>query len=283
VVVVVAHDPYSSPLAFFGAELKRLRERAGMTQGDVAEGTNYALSTVSAYETGKLIPPSDFAKRADKLFGTDGQSEHDEGDLTRLQHLVEQVSVRPWFRDRIEVERKATEIREYDSYQIPGLLQTEEYARAVISAGRPKMSEEEIERAVAVRMTRQEILVRSDDLPADRDNTPRLWAILDEAALLRIVGSTEIMRVQRERLVEIAQRPNVTIQVIPFVEGVTCAYGRAFTILTSNNGSSVVYLEDLINAHYVRNRDEVAQFALKFDHLRSNALTDDKSLQLIKG
>ncbi len=279
----MAADPYSSPLAFFGAELKRLRERADMTQSDVAEQTIYALSTVSAYETGTRIPSADFAKRADKLFGTEGQTEDDEGDLTRLQHLVEQVSVRPWFRDRVEVERKATEIREYDSYQIPGLLQTEDYARAVISAGRPRMSEEEIERAVAVRMTRQQILERSIDLPADQDNTPGLWTIIDEAALHRVVGSPDIMRTQREHLLEMAQRPNITIQVIPNSEGVTCAYGRAFTILASNNGSSVVYLEDLINAHYVRNRDEVAQFTLKFDHLRASAFTDDKSLQLIKG
>lgn len=116
----MAIDPYSSPLAFFGAELKRLRERASMTQSDVAGQTNYALSTVSAYETGTRIPSADFAKRADSLFGTDSRLADDEGDLTRLQHLVEQISVRPWFRDRVEVERKATEIREFDSYQIPG-------------------------------------------------------------------------------------------------------------------------------------------------------------------
>lgn len=279
-------DPYSSPLAYFGAELKRLRERADLTQTDVANGTNYALSTVSAYETGRLIPSASFAERADGIFGTDDYNETTKthnGDLARLQRLVERVSVRPWFRDRMDVERRATEIREYDSYQIPGLLQTEDYARAVISAGRPKMSEDEIARAVAVRMTRQQILERDEDLPADQDNTPRLWAIIDEAALLRIVGSPEIMRVQREHLIDMAQRSNVTIQVIPLSEGATCAYGRAFTILIANNGPSVVYLEDLINAHYVRTRDEVAQFALKFDHLRSSALTDDKSLRLIKG
>ena len=279
-------DPYSSPLAYFRAELKRLRERSGMTQGEVAERTNYALSTISAYETGRLIPSADFAERADEVFGTDDTDEttgEKNGDLTRLQRLVERVSVRPWFRDRVEVERKAVEIKQYDSYQVIGLLQTEAYARAVISAGRPRMSEEEIERAVAVRMTRQQILERDDNLPADQDNTPRLWAIVDEGALLRIVGNSEIMQEQRDHLLNMAQRPNVTIQVIPFSEGATCAYGRAFTILTSNNGSTVVYLEDLINAHYIRTRDEVAQFALKFDHLRSSALTDDKSLRLIKG
>ncbi len=108
-------DPYSSPLAFFRAELKRLRERAGMTQTDIAKQTNYALSTVSAYENGTRIPSADFAERADKIFGTDDKSGGD-GDLTRLQKLVEQVSVRPWFRDRVEVERKSTEIREYEDY-----------------------------------------------------------------------------------------------------------------------------------------------------------------------
>ena len=156
----MATDPYSSPLAFFGAQLKRLREQSGMTQTQVAERANYALSTVSAYETGTRIPSADFAKLADRVFGS--------GELlTELQKLVDQVSVRPWFRDRVEVERKAAEIREYESYQIPGLLQTEDYARAIISVGRPKMASDEIERLVALRMTRQEILELRDGLPAD--------------------------------------------------------------------------------------------------------------------
>ena len=279
----MAADPYSSPLAFFSKKLKRLRERAGLTQGDVAAGTNYALSTVSAYETGRLIPPSDFAKRADTLFGTGPESDNDEGELEGLQKLVETVSVRPWFRDRIDVERQAREIREYDAYQVPGLLETEDYARAVIGAGRPRMSDEEIERAVALRMTRQQILERDGDLPVDQDSSPRLWAIIDEAALLRVVGSPGIMQDQRDHLVKVAQRPNITIQVIRNSEGVTCAYGRAFTILTPHSGSPVVYLEGVFDAHYVRGRDSVELYALLFDHLRASALTDDKSIQLIQG
>jgi transcriptional regulator with XRE-family HTH domain len=254
-----------------------------MTQTEVAERTNYALSTVSAYETGNRIPSADFAKQADELFGTGPKSQDDEGELEGLQKLVETVSVRPWFRDRVEVERKAREIREYDAYQIPGLLETEDYARAVISAGRPKLSEEGIERAVALRMTRQQILDRDDDLPADQDGTPRLWAIIDEAALHRVVGSPEVMQVQCEHLVEMAQRPNITIQVLRNSEGVTCAYGRAFTILMPNNGSPVVYLEGIFDAHYIRARDTVELYALLFDHLRASALTDDKSLPLLKG
>jgi transcriptional regulator with XRE-family HTH domain len=272
----VASDPYSSPLAFFGAELKRLREHAGLTQSDVAEQTNYALSTVSAYETGRRIASPDFAKLADGLFGT-GET------LTELQKLVDRVSLLPWFRNRVEVERKAAEIREYESYQIPGLLQTEDYARAIMSAGRPRISSDETERAVALRMTRQEILEPRDDLPVDQEQSPRYWAIIDEPALHRVVGSPEIMRVQREHLVEMSQRPYITIQIIPNAKGPTSAYGRAFTILVSHDNTSVVYLEDPNSAHYVRDRDDVSRYALIFDHLRASALDDTQTLRLLKG
>jgi len=273
----MALDSNSSALAFFGSELKRLRENAGLTQAVLAERTQYALATVSAYETAKRIPPADFAERADKVFATDGY-------LARLQGLVDALSVLPWFRDRVTVERNAVEIREYESYQIPGLFQAEDYARAVISAGRPMIAGDALERAVALRMTRQQILEPDEDLPIDVSPTPRVWAILDESALHRIVGSDEVMLKQREHLIQMAQMPNVTIQVIANSDGVTSAYGRGFTILTSaGNGPPFVYLEDIGSARYVRDRDEVALYALVFDHLRACALNDRKSLDLIRG
>jgi transcriptional regulator with XRE-family HTH domain len=272
----MASDPYSSTLAFFTAKLKRLREQAGLRLDDVAKRTNFALSTVSAYETGRRIASSAFAELADELFGT-GE------DLAELQKLVENVSLLPWFRERAEVERKAAEIREYESYQIPGLLQTEDYARAIMSVGRPRISQDEMERAVALRMTRQEILELRDDLPADQLQAPRYWAVIHESALQRTVGSSDVMRVQREHLIEMAQRPYITIQIIPNQKGPTCAYGRAFTILVSQNNSSVVYLEDPNSAHYVRDRDDVNRYALIFDHLRTSALDDIETLQLLKG
>ncbi len=270
-------DPYSSPLAFFRGELKRLRQRAGITQADVAEQTNYALATVSAYETGTRIPSADFAERADKVFGTDG-------DLARLQQLVERVSVRPWFRDRVDVERKARQIHEYESYQVPGLLQTSDYARAIVSSVRPVLPDDAIERAVALRMTRQQILEPDEDTPLDQDNALRMWAIIDESALNRVVGSPEIMRAQRDHLLIAAQRPNVTIQIIPDAEGATCAFGRAFAVLVSrSSNSSVVYFEDVGTARYISDRDEVSRYALIFDYLRSYALSDTQSIEVIKG
>ena len=272
----MSSDPYSSALAFFGAELKRLREHAGLTQADVAERASYALSTVSAYETGKRIASPDFAKLADEMFGT-GET------LTELQKLVDRVSLLPWFRSRVEVERKAAEIREYESYQVPGLLQTEDYARAIMDVGRPRISADEMERAIALRMTRQEILDPREDLPIDQEQTPRYWAIIDEPALRRVVGNQEIMAAQREYLIEMAQRPYITIQVVTNNQGPTSAYGRAFTILVSQDNSSVVYLEDPGSARYVRDRDDVSRYALIFDHLRASALNDTQTLRVLKG
>ncbi len=277
----MSNDPNASPLAYFASELKRLRKRTGMTQMQVAEKTNYALATVSSYETATAIPSADFAKRADKVFGTDcGGTEP--GDLERLQAMVERVSVRPWFRDRVEVERKALEIREYECHQIPGLLQTEGYIRAITKLSRPVLPDDAVERVVALRMTRQQILVPDGNLPADQQHTPRLWAIIDESALHRIVGSPEIIREQIEHLISMMRLPHITIQIVPLSK-VTPAFGRAFAVLVSKNNSAMIYLEDLGTARYVRERDEVDRYVTIFDHMRTSALNDEESLCLIEG
>lgn len=271
-------DPTSNPLSYFAGEVKRLRDLAGMTQAQLAEAAGYALSTVGAIESCHLLPSADLAASFDRVLNADGH-------LIRVQQLVEKTSVLPWFRDRIEVERKAREILEYESHKIPGLLQTEDYARSSISAGRPMLTQDVIDRAVALRMTRQEILKLDHELPPELNyvHKTRLWAIIDESALYRVVGSLEIMQAQRDYLAAAATRPNITIQVMPYTKGVTCAYGRAFTILTSNASSPVVYLEDVKDARYLRDRDQVAQYALIFDHLRALAFDDSRSLKLIKG
>ena len=129
------------------------------------------------------------------------------------------------------------------------------------------------------------ILARAARQNLTKAKTPseRLWAIIDESALNRVVGSPEIMRVQRQHLVATAHRPNITIQIIPNSEGATCAFGRAFAVLVSRNNSSVAYFEDVGTARYIRDRDEVSRYNLIFDYLRSCALNDRQSIQLIKG
>jgi transcriptional regulator with XRE-family HTH domain len=261
-------DPSANPLAFYAAELRRLRGIAGMTQEQLAEATTWSAALVAAIETCRRIPSDVFSESADKALGTDGI-------LSRLQALVAQSSVLPWFRDLVEVERRATEIRIYETYVIPGLLQTEDYARNVISATRPVLTSEEIDRAVALRMTRQEALYREDE-------PPRLWAILDESVLYRVNGPGEVMLVQLHALISASKQPNVVVQVIPNSEGSTAAGGRNFILLTLRSEPAVAYLEDIRSARYLRKPDDVSQYALTYDHLRSNALSDVKSAALIR-
>jgi transcriptional regulator with XRE-family HTH domain len=195
-------DPSSSPLSFFIGELKRLRDLAGMTQEQLADAAGYAASTVAAIESSRLLPSADLAECFDKALDAGGH-------LIRVQMLVEKTSVLPWFRDRVEVERKAHEIREYEPYQIPGLLQTEDYARASVGADRPMLAKEVIERAVALRMTRQEILNLDHELPPEstHGHTKHLWAIIDESALYRVVGGPQVMQAQRDYLADVALQP----------------------------------------------------------------------------
>jgi transcriptional regulator with XRE-family HTH domain len=261
-------DPSANPLAFYAAELRRLRGIAGMTQEQLAAATSWSTSLVAAIETCRRIPSGDFSDRADKALRTDGI-------LSRLQALVEQTSVLPWFKDLVEVERRATEIRIYETYVIPGLLQTEDYARSVISATRPVLADEDIDRAIALRMTRQEALHREDE-------PPRLWAILDESVLYRVNGTREVMLGQLQALVEASKQPNIVVQIIPNSEGSTAAGGRNFILLTLKSEPAIAYLEDIRSARYLRKPDDVAQYALTYDHLRSSALPDVKSAALIR-
>ena len=140
---------------------------------------------------------------------------------------------------------------------------------------------EESEHAMTLRLTRQAILEVDENAPIDKPGDKRLWAIIDESALRRVVGSSAVMGKQMSHLLTMAGQPNITIQIIPEGEGVTSAYGRAFSILSAANGP-VVHLDEIMGARFIRDRDEVSRFALIFDHLRSNALTDSKSAKVIE-
>lgn len=268
-------SPSSSPLAFFASELKRLRGDAGVTQEQLAAAVTYSPSTIAAIETRRMIPSADLAERGDKFFKTDQY-------LARLQELVEETSVLPWFRDLPKMEQTANDIRVYEPYLIPALLQTEEYMRGVARAERPKLADTDIDKAVALRITRQEVLDCEERPPVNYEITPRLWAIMDECVLHRVVGSQQVMKEQYERLIALAVRPNTTIQVISNSQGATSALGRAFEIIVSANHDSLVYLEDIGSARYVRKTDEAARYLQVFDHLRASALDEGRTLQLIR-
>ena len=149
----------------------------------------------------------------------------------------------------------------------------------MISAVRPVLSDDAVERAVALRMTRQQILERDQDLPFGQEHEPHLWTIIDESALIRVAGTPDILKAQLAHIVMMAQRPNITIQVILNRDGINCAFGRAFAVLVLRNASSLVYLEDIGTARYVRDRDEVSRYTLIFEgYSRDHQQSVDQAL-----
>jgi hypothetical protein len=136
------------------------------------------------------------------------------------------------------------------------------------------LTEEEVNQAVALRMTRQEIF--------NRDNPPRVWAIIDESALLRWAGSDQIMRELYAHLIGMSQHPNVVIQAITNQDGFSCAGGHPFTLLSSPYQNDMVYVEDTISARYIREREGVKKYDLTFDYLRAMALSDEKTMEFLQ-
>jgi transcriptional regulator with XRE-family HTH domain len=261
-------------------ELRRFREAARMTCEDVAEHLECSTSKISRIETGRVrVSPRDVRDMLDLYRVPEPQRD----SLVQLARESRQKgwwhaysdTIEPRFATYIGLESAASEIRIYEVTLIPGLLQTEDYARAVIAAGAVEVSPEAVERNVAFRMARQPALTSEDP--------PQLWAVLDEAALRRQVGGPGLMRLQLDHLLDLGGLPNVAIQVLPFGAGAHPAMGRPFVILVfpERVDPDVVYLEDLTSALYVEDVDEVDRYNMFFNHLRATALSFDASANLI--
>jgi transcriptional regulator with XRE-family HTH domain len=261
-------------------ELRRLREAARLTCEEVAEHLECSTSKVSRIETGRVsVSPRDVRDMLD-LYGVSAQ---EGASLVQLARDSRQKgwwhaysdTIEPRFATYIGLESAASEIRIYEVTLIPGLLQTEEYARTVIAAGTVGGDHDGVERNVALLMARQP--------PLTSDDPPRLWAVLDEAALRRTVGGSGLMRLQLDHLLDLSRLPNVAIQVIPFGAGAHPAMGRPFVILAvpERADPDVVYLEDLTSALYVEDVDEVDRYNMFFNHLRATALSFEDSASLI--
>jgi transcriptional regulator with XRE-family HTH domain len=260
-------------------ELRRLREAAKLTCEEVAERLECSASKISRVETGRVsVSPRDVRDMLE-IYGV---PETQRDTLVQLARESRQKgwwhaygdSVLPNFGTYLGLESAASEIRIYEVNLIPGLLQTEDYARAVISAGMVDKPRTDIERSVALRMERQHV---------SRTNTPKVWAVLDEAALRREVGGPEVMRIQLEYLRELGGTRNVSLQVIPFRGGAHPAMGRPFVILAFGEelDPDVVYLEDLTSALWVENVEEVDRYNVFFNHLRATALSFENSAALM--
>ncbi len=249
-----------------GAQLRRLREASGIT----AEAAGYAIrashAKISRIELGRVS----FKERdvADLLTLYGITDEQKQGPFLALARQANEPGwwhryndVLPdWFEMYLGLEQACAVIRTYEPQLVPGLLQTQESARTVIKLGHPSESADDIERRIALRMARQEILTRP--------GAPNLWAVLDEAALWRFDGRSA-MRAQIQHLIDMAELPNITIQVIPFYSGGHAAIGGPFSILRFSEPDlpDIVYLEQLTSALYLDKSDDVQHYLVVMDRL----------------
>ncbi|WP_129307226.1 helix-turn-helix transcriptional regulator [Streptomyces sp. L2] len=255
-------DPTASPLDYYGYELRRHREAHGLKQGQLGEIIFCTGSLIGQIETTKKVPTRDFSERVDAALGTDGL-------FTRLVGLVLRSQLPTWFQPYAEMEAKATYISTYQAQLVYGLLQTEEYARAVLATGIP----DDLDSLVAARMERQRIL--------EREQPPLAWAVLDEAVLLRPIGGREVMRRQLARLLEFTGHRWMNIQVLPNAAGEHTSLDGSFNALRFDDDPDIIYTEDLISGHMTANPETVRDAALRYARLQAAALSVEESAALI--
>jgi transcriptional regulator with XRE-family HTH domain len=250
-----------------GAQLRRLREGKGISREDAGYEIRASGSKISRMELGRVSFKERDVADLLSMYGVGNLAERE-----ALLGLARQANspgwwhhygdiLPPWFQSYLGLEAAATLIRTYEIQFVPGLLQTPEYARAVILLGHAGATADEIDRRVELRRQRQQIL--------DRIEPPQLWAVIDEAVLRRPIGGPEVMRTQIEALIEAAKKPNVRLQIIPFHAGGHAAAGGPFAILRFPEPElpDVVYVEQLTSAIYLEKRDDVDHYAIAMERV----------------
>jgi transcriptional regulator with XRE-family HTH domain len=259
-------DGARSGLALFAAELKAVRTKAGLSRDTLAAQINYSTSLIGMIETMQRVPQRDLAERCDEVFGT-------AGTFVRLQQAARATPLPSWFRPYADIEAVATQLRLFEHAVIPGLLQTEVYARAIL-AEQPAIQDDELTAAVTARLDRQSVLTREG-------GPPLVWAVLDESVLTRAVGGAKAMHEQLMHLAHLAGQPHVTIQVVPLTAGAHCGLAGAFAIADVDGAGEIAYLDTVTDGYIAESTAIVAQVVLTFDTLRSEALPRRASRDLI--
>jgi transcriptional regulator with XRE-family HTH domain len=282
---VTQNQPGSGPTALrilLGSQLRKLREAKNVTREEAGHLIRGSESKISRMELGRVgFKERDVADLL-TLYGVeDPQARAAVLDLVATAnepgwwHRFNDV-LPTWFQAYVGLEEAAARIRTYEVQFVPGLLQTKEYARAVVTAGSAGIAAEEIARRVDLRLERQRIF--------DRPDGPVFWAVIDEAALRRPIGGVEVMRAQIEHLVDLMRQPNITIQVMPFSFGGHSAEGGAFSILRfpDQDLPDVVYVEQLASALYLDKREDVDRYTEVMERLCAVSTTPDETIELLR-
>jgi transcriptional regulator with XRE-family HTH domain len=264
------------------AELRRRRDEAGMTIEEVAQHLEWSAAKISRIENSRVsVLPRD-VKFLLRTYGAEEGSEEWEALLALSRESRQKGwwhaygdAIPEWFETYIGLEADATTLRTYESEAVPGLFQTENYARALYRATLIGVSGDEIEKQAAVRMARQDRLADS--------NAPQIWSVINEAVIRRVVGGPEVMRAQLGKLAEVSRQPNVTLQVLPFSVGAHAGMDGAFMILgfPQPTDPEVVYVNYYAGTLYLEKTQESERYGLMFNHLRAAALPVGQSRDLI--
>ena len=265
-----------------GARLRSLRLAKGVTRDQAGYEIRASESKISRMELGRVSFKERDVVDLLKLYGVD-----DSGERDRLLTLAREANtpgwwhsygdvLSTWFQNYLDLEQAAELIRTYEIQFVPGLLQTDAYARAVITLGHGGASPEEIDRRADLRMARKQML--------QREESPRLWAVLDEAVLRRPIGGKEVLREQIESLLAACDHPSVRLQVIPFESGGHAAAGGAFAILRFPHPDmpDVVYLEHLTSGLYLDKPEDVDHYAAAMGRLTIEAEPPARTPELLR-
>ncbi|MCQ4046077.1 Scr1 family TA system antitoxin-like transcriptional regulator [Streptantibioticus rubrisoli] len=253
--------------AVFGEVLRDARERAGWSQGKLAGEIPCDRSLITRIEAGSRVPDVGFAEACDRLLGTDGL-------LRRLWHRIDWYPVvehPDWFRRRAQMDAVAVALREFQMQVVPGLLQTEAYARALFARVEP--DEEVVQERVLARMSRQQRFLNDDG--------PLLLAVLDESSIRRVVGGPDVMREQCAHLLAVGERPNIRIQVAPFTIAHLRPPNTSMSLITLPDGHEWVYSESLDRGHFSDDPAVIARHTRTYDLLRADALSTRDSAATI--
>ncbi|RKN10607.1 helix-turn-helix domain-containing protein [Streptomyces radicis] len=280
---ILAH-PRGGPTVLrivLGTHLRRLREACGITREAAGDAIRGSHAKISRLELGRVGAKERDIADLLTLYGVEDESQREQFLTLARQANVPGWWQRysdvlpPWFETMIGLEEAASVIRTYEVQFIPGLLQTADYARACIRLGNPRASDREVNRRVELRMERQRFLMAA--------GAPKLWAVVDEAALRRPLGGDEAMRQQIKHLRELSERPNITVQIAPFRLGGLAAAGGPITILRflEPDLPDIVYLEQLNSALYLDKRDDVEDYLAVMDSLCATAEPHGKTAELL--
>ncbi|UAX58221.1 helix-turn-helix transcriptional regulator [Streptomyces sp. A144] len=260
-------DPGNGFLRCFGRQMKLLREAAGLTQAELGAQVGYGEAQIASVEQGRRIPKPELVDAVDRVVGGGGVLVAMKGEVSKARY--------PGFARRyVQLEAEAVELHVYDNHIVNGLLQTEEYARAVFTMRRPLLDEETIEQRVAARLARQEIF--------SRKSRPLMSFVIEEAVLHRPVGGSAVLRGQLEQILIIGHNRNVEVQVMPTSRADHAGLSGPFTLIETVGQRRIAYAEVASISGLLTERKAVRELEAQYGIIRAQALTPSESLAYIE-